>query len=265
MFTKEISDKITLPSKVYDKYNMGKIAYFDIETTGFDKDKDNVILISLGCFSQEGKFHIKQYFAESITDEPDLLYAFGTDLLKYDVWCSYNGMAFDEPFINSRMHKNSIAFSAPEEHIDLYRLIRPFHKLLGMERCNLKSVEKHIGVERVDKIDGGISVELYLHYLDNKDDDTKDIIMLHNYEDVLNLPKIFELIYKVETDETLRREDPITEKQINYLKILISKEKLPLEINIDKLSKKTASKLIKYFLDGSNDIKDIRNILNSNY
>lgn len=265
LYTKEIKDRISLPENIFKKYNMKKIAYFDIETTGFDKEKDTIILISLGSFQAEGYFIIKQYFAEVKQDEMEILYSFGTDLLKFDIWCSYNGLAFDEPFINSRMVKNNIEFSSPEEHIDLYRLIRPFHKLLGMERCNLKTVEKHIGVQRTDKIDGGMSIELYNQYLNSKDEDIKNIIMLHNYEDVLNLPKIFRVLDEVENNRELKREDSITEKQLIYLKSLISKSNVPLEMSIEKISKKTASKLINYFLNGSRNMKEIRNILNSNY
>ena len=265
MYTKEIKDKVNLPESIFKKYNMGKIAYFDIETTGFDKERDTIILISLGCFHEEGYFTIKQYFAEEKEDEIEILYSFGTDLLKFDTWCSYNGLAFDQPFINYRMVKNNIVFQCPEEHIDLYRLIKPFYKLLGMERCNLKTVEKHIGVQRVDKIDGGMSIELYNQYLDNKDEGIKNIIMLHNYEDVLNLPKIFKVLDEVENNNQFKREDSITEKQLIYLKSLISKSNLPLEMSIEKISKKTASRLIEYFLNGSMNKKEIRNILNSNY
>ncbi len=265
LFTKEIKDKVTLPENVFKKYNMKKIAYFDIETTGFDKEKDTIILISLGWFIEDEYFKIKQYFAENLVDEAEILYAFGSELIKFDSWCSYNGMAFDEPFIKSRMAKNSIMFRAPEEHIDLYRLIRPYHKLLGMERCNLKTVEKYIGVERTDKIDGGMSVELYNQYIDNKDEDLKNIIMLHNYEDVLNLPKVFKILYEVDCNNQLKREDCITEKQLKYLKSLVSKSSMPLEMSFEKISKKTASRLIDYLINGSKDIKEVKNILNSNY
>jgi len=244
---------------------MGKIAYFDIETTGFDKEKDTIILISVGSFKKEGYYTIKQYFAEVKEDEIKILYSFGTDLLKFDTWCSYNGLTFDEPFIKHRMFKNNIAFLCPEEHIDLYRLIRPFCKGLGMERCNLKAVEKHIGIEREDKIDGAMSIVLYNQYLTSKDEYTKSIIMLHNYEDVLNLPKIFKVLDEVHNNSQLVREDSITEKQLIYLRLLMCKSNLPLEMSIEKISKKTASKLIEYFLDGSRNKKEIRNILNSSY
>ena len=91
-----------------------------------------------------------------------------------------------------------------------------------MKRCNLKSVERFIGINRKDEINGGISVKLYEEYLSTgRIRIWRDIIMLHNYEDVLNLPKIFKLRYKIETNDDLEREDIITDKQNKYLRYLL--------------------------------------------
>jgi uncharacterized protein YprB with RNaseH-like and TPR domain len=144
MFIREYTDGINIEENIIERYYMRNIAYFGIETTGFDKDKDYIILISLGYFNDEGSFNIKQYFAEDFSDEMEVLYAFGNDLDRFKTWCSYNGLAFDEPFIIRRMLKNNIYFNPPEKHVDLYRLIRPYYRHLGMERCNLKTVEKFI-------------------------------------------------------------------------------------------------------------------------
>lgn len=265
MFIREYIDEIKIEEKIIKKYDMYNTAYFDIETTGFDKDKDYIILISMGYFSEEGSFNIKQYYAEELSDEGEILYAFGSDLCKFKRWCSYNGLAFDEPFVLRRMDKNNIYFSSPKEHIDLYRLIRPYYKQLGMERCNLKTVEKFLGVEREDQIDGGMSVELYYQYLESKNDDLKDIIMLHNYEDVLNLPKIFNLIYKVESSRDLVREDCITEKQLKFLKSLIKKNKIETSFELEKVSKKAASKIIDAILKGNTNSLEINSIAKSSY
>lgn len=265
MFIKEYKDEINIDLNIIEKYNMHNIAYFDIETTGFDKDKDFIILISLGYFDEAGDYIIKQYYAENLIEEGELLYSFGTDLIKFNRWCSYNGMAFDEPFIVRRMEKSNIHFVPPKEHVDLYRLIRPYYKQLGMERCNLKTVEKFLGVEREDKIDGGISVEMYYKYLETKDSKIKDIIMLHNYEDVLNLPKIFNIVYEVENRTDLIREDCITEKQLKFLKNLVKRNNIVLSFEVEKISKKSASKVIDAILKGNKDSDELNNIIFSSY
>jgi hypothetical protein len=134
-----------------------------------------------------------------------------------------------------------------------------------MERCNLKTVEKHLGVEREDQIDGGKSVELYYEFLETNDENIKDILMLHNYEDVLNLPKIFNIIYEVESNDQLVREDCITEKQLKFLKSLIKKNNVTLSFEVEKISKKAASKIIDAILKGVVSTNELSSIIYNSY
>lgn len=265
MFLREFRDRLNINEVIMQKYNMRSIVYFDIETTGFDKDQDKVVLISLGYFVDSETFIIKQYFADNLNEEQEILKGFKEEIEKFSHWCSYNGMAFDEPFIKRRMDKAAFEFYAPQNHIDLYRLIRPYHKQLGMERCNLKTVEKYLGIEREDKIDGGISVQLYYKYLQTQNEEIKDILMLHNYEDVLNLPRIFELVYKVEEECKLVRQDCITEKQLKYLKHLISKNKIDLNVDLERISKKAAARVIDAIIKKVNDVELLNNMINNSY
>ncbi|WP_333859863.1 ribonuclease H-like domain-containing protein [Clostridium sp.] len=265
MEIKEYDPLVNVESNAFLNCDMENIAYFDIETTGFDRECDNIILISFGRFVDKNKLRIKQYFADTLEDENEVLYNFGMDILKYDKCCSYNGIAFDEPFVKERMHRNNICFEFPKYHVDLYRLIRPYYRQLGMERCNLKTVEKYLGINRKDKIDGGISVDLYREFLKSNTYHIKHTIMLHNYEDVLNLPKIQEFAFKIKNDKLLVRENGITEKQKRYLKILLKKNNVDLNIQFEKISKKVASQIIDYLIKGEKDVEKFDNIINSSY
>ncbi|MDF2502980.1 ribonuclease H-like domain-containing protein [Clostridium sp.] len=266
MFLNERKSKINIDKNMLKKYKMDKIAYFDIETTGFDKEDDVIMLISLGCFLDKESFYIKQYYAENIKEEKNILIQFKQDIKKYSAWCSYNGKAFDEPFIVNRMLKSNISnFIPPAEHVDLYRLIRPYYKQLGMERCNLKSVEKYIGINRLDKIDGGMSVELYNKYLRTNDEKLKDTIMLHNYEDVLNLPKIFRVVFDIENSSEVVRDHSITEKQLRYLKFLLNKNNMDMDTPLERISKKAASKVIDLLLKGNCEVDELLDIINNSY
>lgn len=261
----QFSDRVKVEDSKYKKLIMNKVAFFDIETTGFNKDEDYIILISLGYFNEKNNFTIKQYFSESISEESKVLLDFSKDLLGFNTWCSYNGIAFDAPFIERRMKVNQIPFKEPQNHIDLYRMIRPYYKQLGLERCNLKTIEKHIGISREDKIDGGESVELFWQYIKYKDNKVKDKIMLHNYEDVLNLPKIYEFAYDVANNSNLKRSDLISDRQLSYLKALIKRNNIKLNADINKISKKSASKIIDSILKGNNDNIFLENIINNSY
>ncbi|URZ05768.1 ribonuclease H-like domain-containing protein [Clostridium felsineum] len=263
MYINEKDIKLELDKEIIKQYNMKSMIYFDIETTGFDREQDNIILISIGYYKNQDIFHIKQYFAQELEQEKSILENLKNSIEKFDTWCSYNGKAFDEPFIKSRMSKYNIEFRVPSEHFDLYRKIRPYQKQLGLERCNLKTVEQYIGINRKDTIDGGISVELYKRYLKDKNNDLKHTIMLHNYEDVLNLPKIFKILWKIKKCDFLR-EDHITEKQLKYLNYLMKKHNVLIDINLDKISKRAASKAIGAILEGNHDIISIKDIIKNN-
>jgi uncharacterized protein YprB with RNaseH-like and TPR domain len=265
MYIREHNEIVDVNTDVIKRFHMESIAYFDIETTGFDKDKDYIVLISLGYFTKEGTLKIKQYYAEKLEDEKKLLEAFGEDIKNFTRWSSYNGMAFDEPFIIRKTERYKLSCKLPLEHIDLYRLIRPYHKQLGMDRCNLKTVEKFLGVDREDQIDGGISVELYNRYMETKEEEIRDIIMLHNFEDVLNLPKIFNLLYQIENNEALKREDLITEKQLKFLKSLVKKNKLVLYYKPENISKRAASKVIDAITSGNLNASELNNMIISSY
>ena len=136
---------------------------------------------------------------------------------------------------------------------------------MGIDRCNLKTVEKFIGIEREDTIDGGLSVELYNKYLQTSSEDLKEKIMLHNYEDVLNLPQIFHLIYKVDNSEEITRVDAITEKQKRYLSFLMEKNNIKIDKKLKKISKKAASKIIDSILKGTVDNDKLEDIIKNSY
>lgn len=264
MVIKEQEKKLYISQSIHKYYKIDKMMFYDIETTGFDKEKSNVILISGGWFVDKDIFLVKQYFAENLQEEKDILVAFKKQSDKFSTWCSYNGKAFDEPFIKKKMELNHLQFLKPENHVDLYRIIRPYHKQLGIERCNLKTLEKHLEIQRKDQIDGGLSVELYHEFLNTKNESLREIIMLHNFEDVLNLPRIFKLVQEIDKRD-LKREDSITEKQLKYLKFLMKKNKININKDIEKISKKAASRIIDNILKENINLDEFNTIINNSY
>ena len=259
MFFKEMLQDIDLDSEIIREYDLENVAFFDIESTGFNKTQDIIMLISLGFF-KEGRFVVKQYFAEYKEDEESVLENFRNDLKVFDKWCSYNGIAFDEPYLIRRMEKHKLEFIPPAEHIDLYRMIKPYHNQLGIERCNLKSVEKYIGIERADKIDGGLTVQLYKQFLYTNNEGIRDTIMLHNFEDALNLPFLFKIISEIDKNPNIKVEK-ISNNQLNYLRSLLRKHKIELKSNVEKLSRKEGAAAIEALIKGNTDPVKIDQII----
>lgn len=265
MYSREYKNELLLPKEVFDRYNMKEIAFFDIETTGFNKTSDIIMLISLGYYIDEKTFVTKQYYAEYIEDEEEIVKEFLEDLKEFNTWCTYNGIAFDEPYVIKKQQKYCIEGKIPEHHIDLYRLIKPYYTQFGMERCNLKTVEKYLGIERKDQIDGGLSAQLYKQYLYNNNEDIRDVIMLHNYEDVLNLPILFKLLYTIETDPKIKKEPKITPNQLKYIQVLSEKNNLNLKSDLKNITKKAAAKAIDSILKGNTDSANIDFIIKDTY
>lgn len=218
MFIKEYEIKVILPKEVFRRFKMGTIAYLDIEATGFDLENDKIVLISLGYYLNEEEFKVIQYFAETPNEEENILKELKKAMSKFKRWCSFNGTSFDEPFVIRKMYKYNLHFRLPGEHIDLFKIIRPFYKRMGMKGCSLKNVEQFTGINRQDEISGARSVELYNEYLVNHDEKLKEILMLHNYEDVVNLPKIFNVINTIENDLDIKRKEKLDKKQMSLLK-----------------------------------------------
>src|SRR5665647_262816 len=170
MYIKEYQIKVVLPREIFSKFKMDTIVYLDIEATGFDLEYDKIVLISLGYYINKDEFKIVQYFAESKGEEESILKELKKAMARFKTWCSYNGTAFDEPFIIRKMYRYDLGFRMPREHVDLYKIIRPFHKKMGIKSCSLKSVEQFTGIKRKDEINGAMWVELYNEYLEKHDE-----------------------------------------------------------------------------------------------
>lgn len=265
MIIKEYENEIHINENILKKYNMLSMCYYDIETTGFDKDRDYIMLISIGYFTGNDSFKIKQFFAEKSNEENSILLKFKEEVERFARWCSYNGIAFDEPFITNRMDKYFINFRVPVYHMDLYRIIRPYYEQLGINRCNLKTVEKFVGIQRQDTITGEESVQLYNKFLNTGDGKIRNVMLLHNYEDVLDLPYLFNLVYRIDKDTSLIRNNLANKRQIDYLKFLLNKNEISVECNFHRMKKKQAYKIINMLNKGKGDKKYIFNILNNIY
>lgn len=189
--------ELDIKNNIIEKYELRDMLFFDIETLGFDRKEKAIVLLSIGKIEEGNEITINQFFAENEGEEELIL----REALPYfndnRIWCSYNGLAFDEPFLKDRTNILNLTLKTPRLHYDIFRKIKPYATALGLKRCNLKTVEEYLGISRKDDITGALSIDLYLQYRETGDIITRDKIMLHNYEDVLNLPILFKVIDKI--------------------------------------------------------------------
>lgn len=191
---------------------MDDILFFDIETTGLSKANNQIYLIGCGYYSFEG-LNIIQWFAENEQDEIEVLKSFISFSSSFRCLVNYNGKSFDIPFTSSRMEKYGLSMPSLNS-IDLYTIVKPLKRLLSLNDLTQKSIESFLGIKRNDQFNGGELIPVYKEYVSlNKTlahkkaslssseinilyehiSNNLKLLLLHNYEDVLNMHEIAKL------------------------------------------------------------------------
>jgi hypothetical protein len=186
---------------VKNDINISNIVIFDIETTGFSPKSGVCYLIGVGRFS--AFFSCTQIFADTPDDEADMLKSFIDILSENTVLVTYNGTTFDIPFVKARCARHGVDCSILEKccHIDIYTHVKKLNPLLGLDSLKQKSVETFLGYDREDIYGGGELIKVYRDYIikfklsENEEaEKLRDIMLLHNCEDVMYLAKICQIL-----------------------------------------------------------------------
>ncbi len=173
-----------------------KLAFFDIETTGLSAARANLYLIGIVVWDNVGaSWKLVQLFSEGIADEPVLLRSFFELLAGKRLLLSFNGDGFDIPFLTQLLHQYALPYRFDHlESLDLYKLLRPVKKMLQLPNCKLKTCEQFLGIDREDRFNGGELIYVYLDYLKAPDAEKLELLLLHNAEDLMNLPRLLPLL-----------------------------------------------------------------------
>ena len=68
--------------------------------------------------------------------------------------------------------------------IDLYKMIRPYKASLGLSNLKQKTIERFVGLNRIDQMNGGQLIEVYFDYLSTDDARSKSLVLQHNRDDM---------------------------------------------------------------------------------
>jgi len=151
--------------------------FFDIETTGLDKQKNKVTTV--GTYrGGESKVMVrgKDLTREKLKREID----------QASVLVSFNGKMFDVPFL-----EQNFDMKIDKPHIDL----RYPCKRLGLSG-GLKQIEKDLMIEReLEDVDGREAVRLWKRY-ENGDEQALEKLVRYNRYDAVNLEELLELVHK---------------------------------------------------------------------
>ena len=184
--------------KIEDKFRcllsyMEDALLFDIETTGFSPATAMIYLIGTARPRDPETLTVTQYFAEDMTDEEEILRAFLKEAGQYRKFISFNGDAFDIPFIQKRSMQYSLSFE-PEESIDLYRDSRLISPVFPMKSRKLKSIEQFFGIFREDEFSGGDLIKVWKDYTLTGDPKKEHTVLLHNEEDVADMFPVLSIL-----------------------------------------------------------------------
>ena len=181
-------------SPVLGNVSLEDAMLYDIETTGLNPKASQLYLLGVLLFHKENSEFI-QYFAESVRDEEEILEQFFQLCKTKRVLISFNGEGFDNRFIETMAKSyGKLPLHLNLKQLDLFKLIRKRKRFYGLESCSLKSCERFLGIHREDRCSGGELISVYQEYLQDKGSEKKNMLLLHNREDIQNLPALFSFL-----------------------------------------------------------------------
>ncbi len=183
-----------VPSDIYTIGAPEDVLFFDIETTGLSARSAGLYLIGMLTYTDK-KWTLLQFFCEDVADEPAVLQAFFELLHTKKTLISYNGDGFDIPFLRHMLEQYGLPYSFDAiESFDLFKQFRPLKRLLNLPDLKLKSCERFLGIDREDRFTGGELIEVYFEWQKMKAPALLDTLLLHNAEDIANLPNLLPLL-----------------------------------------------------------------------
>ena len=210
-----IEEKIKInkfESNIFNTYFKDmSLCVFDIESMGLGPRTSEMILTCFLEVKDDGYGYLKQFFLDSMEEEPLLLMKTINELNKYDVILTYNGISFDIPFVRERAKRLGIRDIGVYDttihpfNLDLFPTVNRYSNLNKiLKSLSQKSLENYLQIDssRKDEISGKESIDLFKQYLTTKDFDYRDKlgnkILLHNHDDVIQLYKLLDIIKQVD-------------------------------------------------------------------
>ena len=164
-----------------------RAALIDTETAGFHGRP--LFLIGMVRY-QRNDLVLSQYFARDYTQEAALLQQFADLLPQVDLLISFNGKAFDWPFIRDRMVYHRLRFQPSFAHLDLLHPSRRRWRA-QLPNCQLKTLERHLcGRWRSGDIPSHEIPQRYHSYVREQDARIIAPVFHHNRLDLITMVEL---------------------------------------------------------------------------
>ena len=162
-------------------------ALIDTETAGFHGRP--LFLIGLVRY-REGGLALTQYFARSYAEEAGVLAKLAEELPGLDLLISFNGKAFDWPFVRDRMAYHRIQCRAAIPHLDLLHPSRRRWRS-QLPNCKLQTLERYLsGRWRSGDIPSEQIPQRYHDYVREQDARLIAPIFHHNRMDLITMVEL---------------------------------------------------------------------------
>jgi hypothetical protein len=151
---------------------------------------------------------MRQYFLADIAHERAMLAMLAADLRRFDGLVTYNGRAFDVPFVETRL--TMARLRSPCDGMPHFDLLHPVRRLYRhrMPGCRLADAERRLlRIERPDDVPGWLIPSLYFDYLRAGRASPLRGVFRHNAEDVLSLVGVLASLGRLLSGAPLDPED----------------------------------------------------------
>jgi len=164
----------------------------DIETMGLSSLPIILCGTARICGSQ---LVMNQYLLRDITEEPGALSAFLSHTDK-GIFVTFNGKAFDIPYIKERLAYYGLQGNLTNPHFDLLHFSRRAWKA-QLPDCRLTTLEKHLfGIERENDVPSALVPDFYDTYVKTGNVGPLIPIVEHNKQDMITLANIFSRLHE---------------------------------------------------------------------
>lgn len=207
---------ITIEKRMSKKIEEGK-TILDIETSGFSKKKNQVILLGLLIGEKKDNRFLQAMIEQATLKEEKKLLSTMLPHLKGQI-LSFNGQAFDLPFLKERARLFDLPF--PEfSSLDYYLWLKQRKKFQHFP-TDLKqtSLEKAFGIERKDQITGKEVVDFFKKNIHQKE------ILFHNEEDILRLAELIPFLENLKKSLQISMPNGKSKEEILLENILVNKD-----------------------------------------
>ncbi|MDV2480790.1 exonuclease [Methanoculleus sp. Wushi-C6] len=173
-------------------HDAGDLLFFDIETLGLSGRP--IILIGLARI-EGGSIVVRQYLLRSVAEEKAALAAVLPDLEADDAaLVTFNGRAFDLPYVRDRLARHGIPADLTLPHFDILPPARRRWKD-SLGTCRLGALEAGVlGIGRENDIPSGMVPAFYETYRRTGNPGPLVPVVEHNRQDLVSLVRLFGIL-----------------------------------------------------------------------